>query len=285
MGKNLIKKLNNKVNEVNKLILRVGEHHTGAYAAQSAFFFILSLIPIILLMLTMVQFTPVTKADVMTGVMKLFPKSVNGMLVSIVNQVYNTSRTIIPVTIIVALWSAGKGVLGLTTGMNCIYGCPETRNYLLLRFRATFYTVLFIVVIVLSLVLSVFGNRISLLVYAHAKFLTKITDFLMETRTFFSLVVLTLFWGVVYTFLPNRKIKMRTQFIGAFITSCGWLLISWIFSVYLDIFTGFTDMYGSLTTIVLIMMWLYFCMYITLLGSELNVMLMEHQEKEADCEV
>lgn len=49
------------------------------------------------------------------------------------------------------------------------------------------------------------------------------------------------------------------------------MIVSWIFSIYVDVFKGFSSMYGSLTTIVVIMLWMYFCMYITLLGGELNV--------------
>ena len=66
------------------------------------------MIPIILLLLTMVQYTPVTKADVMTAVIQVFPSSVDSLITSIVNQVYNQSSGIIPITIVVALWSAGK---------------------------------------------------------------------------------------------------------------------------------------------------------------------------------
>ena len=55
--------------------------------------------------------------------------------------------------------------------------------------------------------------------------------------------------------------------------ACGWLLLSFFFSVYLDVFKGFTSMYGSLTTIILIMLWLYGCMYIILLGGEINALL------------
>ena len=105
-------------------------------------FFMLCMIPIILLLLTLVQYTPVTKADVMTAVMQVFPSSVDSLMISIVNQVYNQSMGIIPVTIIVALWSAGKGVLAMTSGLNCIYECPETRSYTFLRIRSTIYTVL-----------------------------------------------------------------------------------------------------------------------------------------------
>lgn len=269
--------------KVNSLARIVGSHHTGAYAAQAAYFFVLSLIPIILLLLTLVQFTPVTRPDVMEAVTQVFPSSVEGLIVSIVDQVYAQSGGVIPVTIIVALWSAGKGVLSMTSGLNLIYENTETRNYIYLRFRASFYTVIFILAIVLSLTLSVFGNSISLIVYEHAPVLTRVMDFIIRIRTLLTLVVLTLFWDMVYKFLPNRtnlsKTTMKQQLPGAVFTSCGWLLISFVFSVYLDIFTGFSSMYGSLTTIILIMLWLYFCMYVILLGGELNALLEGYRSK------
>ena len=234
----------------------------------------------------MVQFTPVTRQDVMAAVTQVFPTSVEGLISSIVDQVYRQSSTIIPVTIIVALWSAGKGVLAMTSGMNLIYENTETRNYFYLRLRASFYTVIFILAIVLSLSLSVFGNSISIIVYKHMPVLTTIMDFLIRIRTLLTLVVLTLFWDMVYKYLPNRtnlsKTTMKQQLPGAVFTSCGWLLISFIFSVYLDIFTGFSSMYGSLTTIILIMLWLYVCMYVILLGGELNALLEGLEERKGD---
>ena len=82
---------------------------------------------------------------------------------------------------------------------------------------------------------------------------------------------------LVYKFLPNRghgaKTTMRRQLPGAVFTACGWLLISFFFSVYLDIFTGFSNMYGGMTTLILILLWLYVCMYIILLGGEINAIL------------
>ena len=120
----------NKIKERGlRIAATVSSHHTGAFAAQAAYFFVLSLIPIFMLLLTMVQFTPVTKADVMEAVLPVFPSTVSPMIESIVNQVYMTSSSIIPVTILVALWSAGKGVLSVTYGLNCIYENTETRNY------------------------------------------------------------------------------------------------------------------------------------------------------------
>lgn len=265
-------------NQILRITLTVNSHHTGAYAAQAAYFFVLSLIPILLLLVFIaVHYTPLNQDDVLKAVLQVFPDSVSGLLRTIIHQIYLQSESVIPVTIIVALWAAGRGVLSVTSGLNTIFSNVETRNYFYLRIRSTIYTLLFLIAIILSLVISVFGNSISAIVYEHIPFLSKVVDFIMRIRTLVTLVVLTVFWDLVYKFLPNRRHNVRTTFRkqlpGAAFTACGWLLISFVFSIYLDVFTGFSSMYGSMTTIVLIMLWLYGCMYIILLGGEVNALL------------
>lgn len=253
----------------------VVEDHVGAYASQSAFFFVLSLIPIILLLLTMVQYTPVTRSDVMKAVTEVFPKTVTPFLLSIINEVYSQSTAVIPVTILVALWSAGRGVLAMTSGLNCIYQSTETRNYFYLRLRASVYTVLFLLVIILGLLLAVFGNRISVFVEMNVPVLEKAVEFLIRIRTILTVGVTMLFCMLLYQFLPDVKIKTqwKHQIPGSVFSAVGWQVISLIFSVYLDIFEGFSTMYGSLTTLILVMLWLYFCMYIILIGGVINTII------------
>lgn len=270
-----MKKLKGIYQKIMNIAVDVAAKHVGAYAAQSAYFFMLSLIPILLLLLTVVQYTPVTKADIMTAVIQVFPTSVESLITSIVNQVYNQSTGIIPVTIIVALWSAGKGMLAITTGLNCVYSCPETRNYLILRLRATLYTVMFLLVIIFLLVLSVFGNSLNIFIAEHVPILSRFADKLIELRIVITPSVSVIFSVLIYKFIPNRREKALHQIPGAIFTAIGWMVTSWIFSVYVDVFQGFSSMYGSLTTIVLIMLWMYFCMYCILLGGELNVLLEE----------
>ena len=268
-----MKKIKQIYQNITNITAGVSADHVGAYAAQTSYFFMLCMIPIILLLLTMVQYTPVTKADVMTAVIQVFPSSVDSLITSIVNQVYNQSTGVIPITIVVALWSAGKGVLAMTSGLNCVYKCNETRNYVFLRIRATIYTVMFIIVIIFLLVLSVFGNTLKLFIAEHIPIMLGVAEKLLETRIIITPIVLVAFSLMIYKFLPNRRDKFRYQLPGAMFSAVGWMIISWIFSVYLDVFKGFSSMYGSLTTIVLIMLWMYFCMYCILLGGELNVLL------------
>ena len=277
-----MKKVKNLYSKVIEITSRIGNDHVGAYAAQAAYFFMLSLIPIILLLITMVQYTPVTKADIMTAVLQVFPSSVETLITSIVNQVYNQSMGVIPLTILVALWSAGKGVLAMTNGLNMIYKCQETRNYVVLRIRATIYTVMFLLVIIFLLVMSVFGNTLNIFITEHIPFLEQFADKLIRIRIVITPILLVVFSLMLYKFLPTRKGRIKEQLSGAAFTAVGWMIVSWIFSVYLDVFKGFSTMYGSLTTIVLIMLWMYFCMYGILLGGEMNVMVKEKCEQRGE---
>lgn len=265
--------------KVEKIVDKIAGDHVSAYAAQSAFFMMLSLIPFILLLMMLVRYTPVTQSDIIAVAYELFPKTISSTIISIVNEVYTQTNAIIPVTIIVAIWSAGKGVMAMTNGLNSIRGLHETRNYFFLRIRAAFYTVIFIVAIILSLVLLGFGNSISILVNEYIPVLQYVTEFIIEIRTITMICVLIVVTVCIYRFLPNNKSRIRYQLPGAIFTAFGWTFASFFISIYMDIFKGFSNMYGSLTTIVLIMLWLYACMYVMLLGSEINVLLEEYLDK------
>src|SRR5699024_7268370 len=112
--------------QILRIIMTVNSHHTGAYAAQAAYFFVLSLIPILLLLVFMaVRYTPLNQDDVLNAVLQVFPSIVSDLMRGIVYQVYRQSESVIPVTIIVALWAAGRGVLSVTSGLNAIYSNIE----------------------------------------------------------------------------------------------------------------------------------------------------------------
>ena len=75
----------------------------------------------------------------------------------------------------------------------------------------------------------------------------QIADWLIKTRTIITPITLMIFFLLIYKFLPNRRTNLERQIPGAVFAAIGWMIISWIFSVYVDVFQGFSDMYGSLT--------------------------------------
>ena len=258
---------------LNRIMDRISENHTGAYAAQSAFFIVLSMIPFIMLLLALVQYTPVTKADVIRAVTHVLPKTIYPMIVSIVNQVYNQSQAMISLTGLVAIWSAGRGVLAMSAGLNSVYGSKETRNYILLRVISMFYTLTFSILILLLLVLVVFGNSLYRYIIKIAPIVSKIIDPILNFRYLGTGIILIVFFCITYTFIPNCKLRFRDQLPGALFSTLGWTGLSLAFSIYVDNFSNFSYMYGSLASIMILMIWLYACMSIYLLGAEINYFL------------
>jgi membrane protein len=249
---------------------RMKHDHVGAYAAQAAYFIMLSFIPFIMLLMNLVQYTPINKLDVEIAIIKAMPPAFEGLINTILEEIYTKSFTILSVTAITAIWSSGRGILALTNGLNSICHVDETRNYVLMRLRSAAYTILFIIAIILSLVLLVFGNKIHASLVEYAPFLSKISGFLISVRTVGTITLLTAVFLLMFKILPNRKTKIRDQLPGAIFTACSWTFFSFAFSVYIDNFTGLSYMYGSLTTIVIVMLWLYCCMYLILIGAEVN---------------
>ncbi len=242
----------------------------NAYAAQSAFFIILSLIPFLMVFSSLLQYTAVTESMLLDIMRRIMPEYLSPFFISLVDEVYNRSMGIISVTAVVAIWSAAKGVQYMADGFNSVNGLEETRNWFVLRFWAIVYTVVFLVAIVFTLLVLVFGNSLHDLATQHLPILAHASEILSHFRGLAMLALLTLVFDVIFTTLPNRKLTFKGQLPGAFICSIAWYLFSFGVSVYVDYFNGFS-MYGSLTTIALVMLWMYFCVYIMMLSAELNV--------------
>lgn len=258
---------------LNGFMERQNKDHVGAFAAQAAYYIILSFIPFLMLLLTLVRFiSPLNENIVTNALLQIMPDNgdLQSFFLGIIQEVFNKSTAVVPISAIFTLWSAGKGVQALTNGVNAIYHVEETRNYLLTRLRSAFYTLIFIMALVGTLLLLVFGNSIQKILTKYIPVLAKITGYIIGMRTVISLATLCLVFLMIYRFLPNRKTCLKSQFPGAVISAVAWSLFSLGFSVYLDVYDGFSNMYGSLTTIVLILLWMYICMYIVLIGAEIN---------------
>ena len=247
----------------------------SAFAAQSAFFIVLSLIPFIMLFISLVQYTPVKEGMILNMVHSVMPTYISPFLIGIIHEMYNNSIGIVSVAAVVAVWSAAKGIQYLMGGLNSVYDIEETRNWLFLRFRAILYTLLLVIAIVASLTLMVFGNSLQYLFTQYLPIIANITFWILQRRSLILLAILILFFAVLYKMLPNRKATFKSQLPGSVMAAVGWAFLSFGISIYVDYFNGFS-MYGSLTTMILVMLWLYFGIYILLVCAELNDMYEEH---------
>ena len=249
---------------------RMRKDHVSAYAAQAAYFLIMSFIPFVLFLTAIVQYTPLTYREVRQAIMSVVPENLQGFVLNIVAEVFSKSAAVLPLSALVALWSSGKGTQALINGLNTIYHVKETRNWLVNRIYSMFYMFLFVLALIASLLLLVMGNRIHVLISGYVPFLGNMIGRILGAKTFLVFVMLFLVFLVLYRYLPNRRASLKSQVPGAFLTAVAWSVFSYLFSLYFTFFPDFSIMYGSLSTLILVMVWLYFCMNLLLYGAEIN---------------
>ena len=253
---------------------KISDDHVAAFSAQAAFFIIISFFPFIMLLLSIVRFFPLEESSMLRLFTQVFPTAVNSMIVTIITEIYDTtaSTAVISVTAITALWSAGKGFLAIMRGLNGVYEINETRNYFFLRVISAFYTLIFAIMLIATMVLFVFGNRLYYWIERKLPILMDTALVVISLRTILGLITLIIFFLIIYVFIPNRKAKMMSELPGAMLCAAGWMGFSYAYSYYIDNFSNYASMYGSLTAIVLFMLWMYFCMYLLFLGAEFNLL-------------
>lgn len=243
----------------------------AAFSAQTAFFIIISAFPFLVLIVSVLEKIPFISADMMYTVLDIFPRTVMEYMENIIKEICSgNSVTIISISAAVLLWAASKGVTSIMRGLNFIYKTDEKRNFLEIRLVSVGYTIGFVVYIVLTLIFIFGGGMLSSLLKSRLPenlFFTviyRIVSFLGK------LMLLTVLFGLVYLIVPKRKATIKSQLPGAVLSALGWLGYSWFYSFYIDHLAGNSYVYGSLTSIILIMLWLYVCMYIFFIGGEVN---------------
>ncbi len=242
----------------------------SVYSAEAAYFMFFSLIPLIMLLLSLINRFDTAKSA-MASVYQQFTPAVVNPFVDQVKEIVTESRmSLTIVSAVVLLWSASKVVFSIIGGMNSVYEIKETRNYFLLRLLAMIYTVAFIVIIVAALLLMVFGESIGELISSYFPRLKGIAYIISSLRYIIGFVVLVCFFSLVYKMLPNGKQKFSDQIPGAVLAGAGWVSFSILFAFFVDNFSNYALIYGSLTAVIVLMLWLYVCMYIMFLGAEVN---------------
>lgn len=245
------------------------DENISAFSASTAFFFFISLVPMLILICTIIPYTPLTEENLIKVITDIMPESIDGLVVDMVADVYEKSVGLIWFVAIAMIWSAGKGMLALMRGLNAVNDVVEERNYFYVRMVSSFYTVIMLVIMVLSLFIMVFGNVLVSVVLQYIPQLKYLLEILAPLRFLVVWFVLTVLFTCVYAYVPNKKLRFKEQIPGAIFSAVAWSLFSWGFSLYVDA-PGTFGTYGSMSIMVIIMLWLYFCMYIIFIGAHLN---------------
>ena len=243
----------------------MGEDRLDSAAAHGAFFILISSLPFFALLLTLLQrINFANGTTIIEAALNRLPQDVAVYVADLLPSPI-TSTGILPVAIITALWTSSKGMQAIIKGLDHVYDDQEERGYIKLRLLSMVYIILLAVVLIVTVAVLVFGSTLYHYLLQHSTpFFAKI---LMQFKSLAGFVLLFIFFTLLYTFLPRRRVKFLHNTAGAAFTAAGWVLFSYFFSLFVENFSDFS-IYGGLATLVILMYWLFFCVYIILLGGE-----------------
>lgn len=262
------------------LINAISELKIPLHAANAGYFIVLSVFPMLVLLLALLRYTGLRVENLTDALQGFLPAALLPSAERLIISTYaNTNSTMVGVSAVTALWSASRGIHGLLTGLNAIYGVSENRGYFYTRGISVLYTFLFLLVLLLTLVLHVFGAAVTDMLAQSSSpvlmFLTSVIDF----RFFLLLFLQTALFTAIFMVFPNRRNRFLDSLPGALLASIGWLVFSDLFSMYVEYFPRYANIFGSVYAVALSMLWLYFCLSILFYGGALNFFLMNREEK------
>lgn len=258
--------------KVKRVAAYIARQNVPLYAANASFFLILSVFPLLVVLLVLLRYTGIQVESLTELLSGVVPASLMPMVKRLVLSAYvGSSGTVLSLSAVAALWSASRGMYSFLRGLNSIYQVREDRGYLRTRLLSMVYTFAFLVVLVLTLVLHVFGA--DLLHHLSELPIPQFLLNLLDMRMFVLLVLQTVLFATMFMVLPNDRIRFRDSLPGALLATIGWQLFTNLYSVYSQKFTAYANIYGSVYVVALGMLWLYFCICIVFYGSVLNIIL------------
>lgn len=265
---------------IKSLVVNTFNDNVPAYAAQVSFFMVISALPLFTMLIPLLRYIiPISEASVINAVLSFMPNSpeLHNFITSITQDVYtNSTGTIISISVLSTLWAASKGIYSLQVGLNSVAEVKETRLYIVRRVFAIGYTIGFVFVLLFSISIMLFGNKIQLLFEYFFPILAHFDTLIRAFRNGLSFTLFMLFFVIIYTMLPNQRFRFWRQIPGAACAAIGWMIFSQFYSIYIEQIGRFSYLYGSLAALILLMLWLYACMYIVLIGAEINKMIDQH---------
>ena len=266
---------------IQNFLNKIRRDRISAYSGQSAYFIILSALPFILFLLTLVQHLPFTLEMIKDSIYLVIPEAYAPTVTAIFNDIHvESGTTLLSVSVIMTIWTAGKGIMAISGGLNSVQQVEENRPYLILRIKAAVYTLLFAVMIIFTVLVLVFGNRIYLWLQSFMPNMSGYSRLLNMLQSFIAIAIYFFMFTLFYKFLPAKRMNTLHQMPGAMFTSAGWMIGSYIFSLYVEYSDSSSYMYGSLSYLIFFFIYLYMLMYIFFLGAELNYFIFPEEKED-----
>lgn len=263
---------------ISALVRQLSDYRISVHAANAGYFIILAVFPALVLVVSLLRYTNLDVHDLLGFLEGLIPPALLPEAELLILDTYQAaSKATVGLSAFTALWAASRGIYSLLTGINAVYGLSENRSWLYTRLISVVYTFLFLLVLLLTLVLHVFGTAVvELLDRSQLPFLRILTG-IIDLRFFLLLFLQTALFTAMFMVFPNHRYGFYASIPGALLSSIGWLVFSQLFSVYVEQLSNYGNLYGSVYALAVSMLWLYFCLSILFYGGVLNRLLLRNR--------
>lgn len=268
-------------NRLRSYLMRIEAMRLPIYAGNASFFLLLSIFPILSLFLSLLPYTPLTLQDLLGFCADLVPLWMQPVVELFVRTLYDSSSAaIVSLSAVMTLWSASKGMLSLLYGLNAAAEVRETRGYVLRRLLCVAYTLGMLLALVMMLGLYVAGQGILTFLSGRGFALAALLEPIMRHLHLFSLVLLTALFCAFYLALPDKRQRFLHVLPGAAGAAGAWVIFSQLYSYYVNHIARASALYGSLSVLLLMLLWLYTCISILFYGAVCNHALFDWREKK-----
>lgn len=257
-------------NFLEKVLNVLSRPEMAVLPGQLAFFFVLSVVPIITVITYCASFLNLSLDFITNFVESAFSGEVARLIAPMISVQNIDFRFFF--TLLIGYYIASNGAASIIVSSNAIYGIKNT-GFLKRRLKAMIMTFLLVILFIFILLVQVFGNNIMDMV-TYVNMNESITKTVLFT---FKLLKGPIAWllifciiKIIYTVAPDRKIESSYVNYGALFTTIMWVVATAIYSYYINNFANYAVFYGGLANIVMLMLWVYFLAYIFVIGMALN---------------
>lgn len=269
-----------------ELLTRYKNDDLSGMSAQITYYLILAFFPFLLFVINLLSFTSLSSAAFIASVNNLLPTD-TGILIKnlLIETVQGKSEALLILGMIGSLWASSQGINALIHGLNKAYSTVETRHFTKLYLISLIATFGVALMIVFDFTLVVFGKLIAAYLFELAGVKAFFYTVWGIIRYAIPLPLMLLTFYLLYAYVPNKKLKTTYIIIGSIFASGGWLSASLLFSFYVNMFSNYEKIYGSIGGIIALMTWLYLSTLIILLGGELIAIINYFENKKDDSSI
>ena len=258
---------------VQDLILRMKDIDISGMGAQLAYFFLLSFFPLLIFIVSLLPYLELKEEYVFDFIRNMVPIEVFLLAQGTITEVLTTQNGggLIPIGILGTIWSSSKGVNALIKTLNGAYK-TKPKNGLINRAFSLVFTIALIIVILLALILPIFGQHFFFALFSNFGAEGTFLDFWQMVRWIIPPLLIFIVLNLMYWIIPNTDPRLHfvTVLPGATFSTISWLILIYGFSYYVNNFGNFTSTYGSIASVIILMLWLYFTGMILIFGGVLN---------------